>query len=163
MIQVLPPRDTRTSVERIKGFRYPAPGSRFDARMPLRTEDELYNINFYARDPRNLPKQETLFVKGQESVAVPMSLPRTPNPGKRKPALLPYDSTGLRTTKTTSWEAVDKSLVAHEVAPDHLPKPSWWNDYDKIYQDRMDKGLPAPMGATYKYKSVTASYNKAAY
>jgi hypothetical protein len=44
-------------VERIQGYRYPSPGSRYGARVPIReSEDDVYNTNQYSRDPRNLPK-----------------------------------------------------------------------------------------------------------
>ena len=44
------------NVDRIQGFRYPAPGSRHGARIPIReTVDDVYDIKEYTRDPRNLP------------------------------------------------------------------------------------------------------------
>lgn len=44
-------------MERIKGYRYPAPGSRTGARVPVRdNSDMLYDTNYAPRDPRNLPK-----------------------------------------------------------------------------------------------------------
>ena len=52
--QVLPPRANPTSVERIKGFRFPSPGSRTGARIPTRDSDELYDTGYFKRDPRNL-------------------------------------------------------------------------------------------------------------
>ena len=52
-----PQRVTPGNVERIKGYRYPAPGSRPGAAVPTRfSEDEVYDIKHYARDPRNLIK-----------------------------------------------------------------------------------------------------------
>ncbi len=55
LIQVLPQMDVRSSVTRIKGFRYPAPGSRSDARVPIReSEDHVFSTNYYIRDPANL-------------------------------------------------------------------------------------------------------------
>jgi hypothetical protein len=42
-------------VERIKGFRFPSPGSQKEARVPLReTVDDVYQISHYSRDWRNL-------------------------------------------------------------------------------------------------------------
>ncbi len=53
--QVLPQRVTNSTVERIQGFRYPAPGSRIGARVPVvDSADKVYDINQYVRDPRNL-------------------------------------------------------------------------------------------------------------
>lgn len=57
LFQMLPPRQVPVDVERIKGYRYPAPGSRGGARVPLRvTSDRVYDIKQFTRDPRNLPK-----------------------------------------------------------------------------------------------------------
>jgi len=56
LLQVLPQREANVSgVERIKGYRYPAPGSRTGARVPVRdSAEEVYDIKHYSRDPRNL-------------------------------------------------------------------------------------------------------------
>jgi hypothetical protein len=56
--QVLPQRVTNVPVERIKGYRYPAPGSRVGARIPIRDhDDELYETTYYTRNSANLPKE----------------------------------------------------------------------------------------------------------
>jgi hypothetical protein len=55
--QVLPPTFAPSSVERIKGNRYPSPGSRLGASVPTRdNEDEIYNTSQLLRDARNLPR-----------------------------------------------------------------------------------------------------------
>ena len=59
--------------------------------------------------------------------------------------MLPYDSTGLRTTKTVTWEALDKVLIAN-AAPDHLPRPDWADKLEEINADRERKGLPPAIG-----------------
>ena len=38
---------------------------------------------------------------------------RVPSHGKRVIANLPYDPSGLRTTKTATWEALDKVTLMH--------------------------------------------------
>jgi hypothetical protein len=44
-----------TEVERIKGIRYPSPGSQPPPSVPLRdNSDDIYDINYYAKDPRNI-------------------------------------------------------------------------------------------------------------
>ena len=54
--QILPPQTKVVNVDRIQGFRFPAPGSRHGARIPIReTEEDVYDIKEYTRDPRNLP------------------------------------------------------------------------------------------------------------
>lgn len=56
LLQILPPRENNTPVKSIKGYRYPAPGSRTGARVPAReNSDEIFNNSYYKKDPRNLP------------------------------------------------------------------------------------------------------------
>ena len=53
--QATPQMQTGSSVERIKGYRYPAPGSVHRAAVPVRdNEDTVYDIKNYTRDPNNL-------------------------------------------------------------------------------------------------------------
>ena len=57
--QVAPRFNTKTStpVERIKGYRYPAPGSQPQPSIPVRENaDKVYDTKYYDHDPRNLPK-----------------------------------------------------------------------------------------------------------
>lgn len=55
LMQIMPAKWQHNTVERIKGFRYPSPGSQPNASVPVReSEDDIYNTNFYPRDPRNL-------------------------------------------------------------------------------------------------------------
>jgi hypothetical protein len=82
---------------------------------------------------------------------------RLPSHGKRQITLLPYDPSGLRTTKTTTWAAVDKVLDTHK--PDHLPVPFWWKNLDEIIAERERKGLPPPLGKRYSAK-MSANYNQ---
>ena len=55
--QVCPQRHIEgLNVPRIQGYRYPAPGSRFGAKVPTRdNSDEIYDTNFAPKDSRNLP------------------------------------------------------------------------------------------------------------
>jgi hypothetical protein len=53
--QILPPMTKNSPVDRIKGFRYPSPGSIHGARIPIRdSSDDVYDIKQYTRDPRNM-------------------------------------------------------------------------------------------------------------
>jgi len=57
LMQQVPQREKISSVERIKGYRYPAPGSITGARVPNRErEDDIYDTKHFSRDPRNLQK-----------------------------------------------------------------------------------------------------------
>lgn len=51
----MPPTLVNTTVSRIKGNRYPSPGSRTEglASVPvLDNEDKIYNKPYFARDPK---------------------------------------------------------------------------------------------------------------
>lgn len=55
----------------------------------------------------------------------PMLLDSTPirtnqSPGNKNAAVLEYDPTGLRSTMSATWAALDKAVVEN-AAPDHLP------------------------------------------
>ena len=53
--QQTPRFETGSTVERIKGYRYPAPGSIHRSRVPVRdSEDEVYDIKSYPRNPNNI-------------------------------------------------------------------------------------------------------------
>jgi hypothetical protein len=84
--------------------------------------------------------------------------PRTASHGKRQINLLPYDPTGLRTTKTATWEALDAVLAAR-AKPNHLVVEEWAKDYDAMCADREAKGLPAPVGRRQKF-TVSSNYNR---
>lgn len=70
---------------------------------------------------------------------------------------LAYDASGLRTTKTATWEALDK-VIAARAAPDHLPLPEWANEMDEINVERERKGLPPAIGRRFK-QVLPANYN----
>lgn len=90
-----------------------------------------------------------MFINSEKNpVHVSLDTYRKMTPGKRKISLLPYDPTGLRTTKTTSWAAVAPVLAAH--VPTHLPLPDWWNEREEIASDREKKGLPPAVGRRYR-------------
>ena len=60
--QVTPQFKTGSTVERIKGFRYPSPGSRPQPVIPLReNEDRLYNNSFYTHDSNNIASKVFFF------------------------------------------------------------------------------------------------------
>jgi dTDP-glucose pyrophosphorylase len=84
---------------------------------------------------------------------------RDSSPGMKIPAVAQYDPTGLRSTMTATWAALDASLKAH-ATPNHLPVPDWWSNYKNIQKEREAKGLPPAVGHQYKFKVVTPNYNK---
>jgi len=149
LVQVLPQRVVTVNVPSIKGYRYPAPGSSIGAKIPIRTnEDHLFDTDHYSRDYRNLPNGEIIEINGKKKhVTVDTGRPHLPSHGKRKISLLPYDPSGLRSTKTTTWEAVDKSLEKNRIRPDHLPTCDWEEHIEYFRHDFESKGLPPPIGA----------------
>lgn len=150
--QVLPPNVNPTSVERIKGFRYPSPGSRGrDASIPTREAHEsIYDTSYYIKDPRNLPKNDiTILNSHKEKLLISQENPRKASHGKRKISLLPYDPSGLKTPKTVTWEALDKVLLAN-ATPNHLPGPEWEKDIENMLANAKRKGLPVPVGRRTK-------------
>lgn len=83
--------------------------------------------------------------------------PNLPSAYKRKINLLPYDPSGLRTTKTTTWEAIQPILQKRAVT-NHCPEPAWAKEADSIISDREKKGLPPAVGKPYKFKRVSDNY-----
>lgn len=45
-----------SGVDRIKGHRYPAPGSQEQPTIPTRTKDQLFDVTFHTRDSRRITK-----------------------------------------------------------------------------------------------------------
>jgi hypothetical protein len=136
------------NVPRIKGYRYPAPGSRHGAKVPMRDHsDQLYDTTYAPHDPRNLPNTVSLLYTQEHATPIeklilfnpiyycqysvtinskdPMLLDSAPirlgqSPGTNNPAVMAYDATGLRSTMTATWSELDKAVIKNAL-PDHLP------------------------------------------
>ena len=83
--------------------------------------------------------------------------PRLSSHGKRAIANLDFDPSGLRTTKTVTWDALNK-VLEKGTRPDHLPFPSCGNEWETIVANRVAKGLPEPIGTRLKF-NTTQNYN----
>ena len=83
--------------------------------------------------------------------------PRDGSPGQNNPAVAAYDPSGLRSSMTANWTALDKSLQLN-AAPDHLPKPEWFDHMEEIQKECERKGIPLVIGRKNMY--VPDSYNK---
>ena len=72
-------RTTTEGVPRIKGFRYPAPGSRPAVEIPTADLDsDPYNINYYSKDTRRNAKSTTFHIVGSDvTVEETKMLPNT--------------------------------------------------------------------------------------
>ena len=159
-MQVLPQKEVGREVERIQGFRYPAPGSRIQGAVPTRaTEDDVYDIKFFSRDNRNVPKDERVFYNSaSKPVLIGSSVPHEGSPGTKNPAVLQYDPSGLRSSMTATWTELEKA-IKEQATPDHLPHPDWYGGRDALDADRESKGLPDAVGKRYAYE-VPEGYNK---
>ena len=152
---MLPPRDANVSgVERIKGYRYPAPGSRTGAKVPVRdSAEDAYDIKHYSRDPRNLkPDEETFINAASKPSLLAPKVPQIGSPGNKNPAVLRYDPSGLRSSMTANWGALDASLEKR-AKPNHLPGPEWFADLKQIEADCEKKGIPYVPGRRYVAKN----------
>jgi hypothetical protein len=160
MIQVLPQKEVGREVDRIQGFRYPAPGSRPVGSVPTRTnDDDIYDIKFFSRDNRNVPTEEQIYYnsKNKPTLLAP-KLSHEGSPGTGNPAVLAYDPSGLRSSMTATWSELDKA-IKETATPEHLPQPYWYKDKVDIDAERITRGLPFAVGKRYAY-DVPASYNE---
>lgn len=141
-------------VDRIQGFRYPAPGSREDVNVPQsESTDKLYDIKYYDRDTRRAPIPMYSWTPKSERVSLPP--PPEPakalgSPGNKNPAVLAYDPTGLRSAMSATNEALDKALQAN--MPNHLIRYEWQSREAEIIADAKAKGLPVPPGKPPRFK-----------
>jgi len=92
--------------------------------------------------------------KGPVMITAPT--PRIGSPGFNNPAVASYDPTGLRSSMTATWAALDKALESEK--PDHLPAPDWYNDRDEIARECERKGIPLVIGK--RRMNAPDSYNK---
>jgi len=162
LIQVLPQREANVSgVERIKGYRYPAPGSRTGARVPIReSEEDVYDIKHYSRDPRNVkPDEETFINSAAKPSLFSPKVAQIGSPGNKNPAVLRYDPSGLRSSMSANWAALDKSLAARAV-PNHLPSPVWFKELKDIEAECEKKGIPYVAGKRYDVGKMSRNYNE---
>lgn len=161
LLQMLPPVWQHHEVARIKGFRNPSPGSQVAPSVPSRySSDDIYNTNYYFRNPKNLKTGDTTMLEtGKKTYLIGEDKPNLPTAYKRKINLLPYDPSGLRTTKTTTWDAVNQ-VLEKRVVVDHLPDPIWAKETETIDAEREKKGLPPAVGKPYKYAHASKNYNQ---
>jgi hypothetical protein len=103
-------------------------------------------------------QQSETFINGETpSLMAPKVLP-IGSPGNKNPAVMQYDPSGLRSSMSATWGAMDKA-VAVQAAPDHLPMPQWWNQIAEIEADCERKGIPYTPGRRAKVVA-SANYNE---
>lgn len=142
-------------VERIKGYRYPSPGSQAQPTIPSTdVPDRLYDIQYYTRDTRRAPLQHSIMqgnsggalgagATGAASKALEVSDEAdlgSPGLASGNPAVYRYDETGLRSAMTATNPELFKALAA--VMPTHNVEYEWAADADKIVEEYTLKGIP---------------------
>ena len=161
--QQVPQMHKQTNIDRIKGYRYPAPGSREGASVPIReSEDDIYDTKQYTRDPRNVPQEEQLFVNTSKKTVLlePSTIFKVGSPGSNIPAVKQYDPSGLRASMTASWKEMDLA-IAKNATPNHFPRPEWETPEGvaALIKEAEEKGIPITMGRRHVMKA-SSNYNE---
>ncbi|CAM9805479.1 unnamed protein product [Chrysoparadoxa australica] len=148
-------------VDRIKGYRYPAPSNQQPPNYPADHGDksvDIYDTNYYSRDVSRPPT--TVYTAQRYAEALEANLAELPDPegvrasssqGNKNPAVLRYDPSGLRSAMSATWTEMDKAL---EKAQDNHNVHYAWEDKAsavEIIEDCKTKGLPPVPGVPYKW------------
>mmetsp|Transcript_17694 Transcript_17694/g.52625 ORF Transcript_17694/g.52625 Transcript_17694/m.52625 type:complete len:221 (+) Transcript_17694:269-931(+) len=163
-------------VERIQGYRYPAPGSREAARVPrVENTDEVFDTKYYSRDTRRAPRDRAVILakkylapgelKAIEAADAPLAEGEEPpdptdpriNKGSRgqfgelnfKIAVSRYSPDGLRSAMSAKHDALQAAIDSQDA--DQLVTYAWEKDADAILADCAAKGLPPTPGAPFKW------------
>lgn len=154
-------------------YRTPSPGSQAPARIPeFEADEDPYDTGYFKKDTRRRylteelgnPEVEKLKLSlmdptgnnelVQEEVAKIEAGPISSQGNKGVFATGPsnFDPTGLRSTMSVSWTALEKSLDDH--MPDHLPTPVWVGQEHEIVAWHNQRKLPVPVGGYYQALKV---------
>ena len=163
-------------VERIKGYRYPAPGSREAARVPrVENTDEVFDTKYYSRDTRRARRDRAVILarkylaptelkaieaakapppelKEGKEAPQPMSIGSSGNFGKLnfEIAVSRYSPDGLRSAMSATHEALAESIKKQDA--DQLVHYAWEGEADAIVADCKAKGLPPIPGKPFVWK-----------
>mmetsp|Transcript_99871 Transcript_99871/g.277943 ORF Transcript_99871/g.277943 Transcript_99871/m.277943 type:complete len:201 (-) Transcript_99871:312-914(-) len=147
-------------------YRYPAPGSQPQARIPQGPEARVYDIKYYPRDTRRdsswrpVEAIEEAFHPSTRNLLAPDGLvedaaEKPGSAGNRNPDVIDkYDRTGLRTAMTTSVAATVASLQSF--APTQLVRCEWEDEAEAIVAEYTAKGLPPCAGRRQSTEGQTA-------
>jgi hypothetical protein len=147
-------------------YRFPAPGSQKPSVQPeFEAGEDPYDTNYYKRDTRRRyeyselrnPDNELMKLGlmdeddplVQEELAKVRAGPKSSPGNKGRFATGPtdFDPSGLRSTMSANWPALQKSLDSH--MPDHLPTPVWVGHEPEIIEWYESRDLPVPVGGYY--------------
>ena len=165
------PRVQMPGVERIEGYRYPAPGSRPAPDIPIRENDDtMYDNKYYDHDLRRNQKAKTE-MQLPPRLALEQGMPQVSDgkrpappgseemtlgsPGNKNPAVLQYDASGLRSAMSATHEEMNKALAA--VAPDHLPTYAWEPEIAEMEAYWAANGLPPTPGKPKSWSGLKAA------
>lgn len=162
------------AVARIKGYRYPAPGSRGPARVPrVENEDEVFDTKYYSRDTRRAKRDRVVILarkyipagelKALEAAKEPVELaegeeaPQPMSEGSKgqfgklnfEIAVSRYSEDGLRSAMSATHEALEAAIKKEDA--DQLVHYSWEPQADAVLADLQAKGLPPTPGLPYKW------------
>ncbi|KAJ8608507.1 hypothetical protein CTAYLR_005714 [Chrysophaeum taylorii] len=145
-------------VERIQGYRYPAPASRPPPVVPrVENPDMTFDIKYYSRDVRRAARERTVVLAkkhltpGDLAEIAEGDAPDRGSSGKfGNPAVKTYDPTGLRSAMSATHEALEAELDLHR--PNHMVHYAWEDDVDEILAACKAKGIPPVPGAPFKWK-----------
>lgn len=149
-----PPANVKMpGVDRIQGYRTPAPGtaSKGVSVPELENEDMKYDIKYFSRNTRTYATTDahgnSTVVEGsghvENNVAViEHEVKQRGSSGVHgtEGAVKAYDPTGLRSAMTASHEETYKSVMKH--MPTHLVKWAWNDHVDEVIDVMEKNGLP---------------------
>lgn len=161
--QAPPARMDMPNVDRIKGYRYPSPGSQPTAVMPPDANEDLkYDIKYFTRNTRRAghldeKSQSTRF---SETLALGSELATvdedqdigSPGTHYTAGAVKTYDPTALRSAMTATHGETYKAIQSK--MPTHNVKFEWAARLAEMNALTIDKGLPPTPGFNFQGISV---------
>lgn len=152
--QAPPAHFTVPGVDRIKGYRYPAPGTRTAAQVPsVESEDLEYDIKYFSRNTRRSghldergrsTRIDDKYVDGKE-IALPDDEDiGSPGTHYTAPVVKEYDPTGLRSAMTATHAETSKAIQTH--MPTHNVSFAWEAKAEELVASYESKGLPPVVG-----------------
>jgi hypothetical protein len=154
-------------------YRTPSPGSQAPARVPeFEANEDPYDTGYFKKDTRRRYLSEELGNPEVEKIKLELMDPTGNNELVREEVAkieagpissqgnkgmfatgpTSFDPTGLRSTMSVSWTALEKSLDEH--MPDHLPTPVWVGQEHEIVAWHNQRKLPVPVGGYYQALKV---------
>lgn len=137
-------------------YRYPTPASQPHPHIPHGPVERTYDIKYYPRDSRRNPwksvdPESTFFQVDTNAHLSQLPLvdePKRGSPGNNNPDVMRYDTSGLRTTMTANYDAMEQELAKHR--PTQLCTFEWEERADEVIASYEGFGLPPVPGRAPK-------------